>query len=423
MAERAPRVSRLAAPGWSFVFILFSLPVSVPLLVGTVLGTVLSPLWLGLPVLVLFAALVRGYTDTYRRWAGRVLGVAIPRPYRPIPRGGPFTKLKALGTDPATYRDHAWLWLNATLGFAMSVISLALFLGIGFYLIEPYLMQITPPDVFSYDFGLFRVNAHENWWVSWVFAVLAFVLWWILGPVLLRGYARLARWLLGPSARAQLSQRVADLASSRAETVDIQAAELRRIERDLHDGAQARLVSLGMSLGMAEDLLTRNPGMAQELLAEARQSTSLALSELRGLVRGIHPPVLADRGLDGAVQALALANPLSVDVDIDLPVRLPAPVESAAYFAIAEVLTNAAKHSGAGNAWVRVRYEDGQLGMMVGDNGRGGATAAPGGGLHGIERRLSAFDGTVTVASPVGGPTVVTMRLRCDPATDAARPS
>jgi signal transduction histidine kinase len=221
------------------------------------------------------------------------------------------------------------------------------------------------------------------------------------------------RFFLGPRERDRMADRIAQLTESRAETVDIQAAELRRIERDLHDGAQARLVSLGMSLGMAENLLASDPDAAGELLAEARQATGLALAELRDLVRGIHPPVLADRGLDGALRALALANPLPVEVTIDLPGRPPAPVESAVYFAVAETLTNTAKHSGATSAWLRVAYADDRLGVMVGDDGRGGAEAAPGGGLHGIERRLAAFDGTMMVASPVGGPTIVTMELPC----------
>jgi signal transduction histidine kinase len=168
-----------------------------------------------------------------------------------------------------------------------------------------------------------------------------------------------------------------------------------------------------MSLGMAEGLLSSDPDAAGELLTEARESTGLALAELRDLVRGIHPPVLADRGLDGAVRALALANPLPIEVTVDLPGRPPAPVESAVYFAVAETLTNAAKHSGATSAWLRVTYADGKLGVLIGDDGKGGASQPAGGGLHGIERRLAAFDGTMMVASPVGGPTIVSMELPC----------
>jgi signal transduction histidine kinase len=171
-----------------------------------------------------------------------------------------------------------------------------------------------------------------------------------------------------------------------------------------------------MSLGMADEVVTRDPEAARALLAEARVATSQALTDLRDLVRGIHPPVLAERGLDGAVRALALACPLPTSVEVDLPGRLPAPVESAAYFAVAEAVTNAIKHSGAGKLWVRLSWkprEDGWLSMLVADDGSGGADPSAGTGLRGIERRLAAFDGTVVVSSPGGGPTVVTMELPC----------
>jgi signal transduction histidine kinase len=233
-------------------------------------------------------------------------------------------------------------------------------------------------------------------------------------PPILRGYARLSGRLLGPTGTATLAARVQELTESRAETVDAQAAELRRIERDLHDGAQARLVSLGMSIGMAEETMRTDPEAAARLLAEAREDSGKALSELRQLVRGMHPPVLADRGISGAVQALALAHPLPVAVVDELPGRPPAPVESAAYFAIAETLTNVAKHARATSARVRLGYDQGRLQATVSDDGRGGARLAGGGGLHGVARRLSAFDGTFEVTSPTGGPTVITMQIPCE---------
>ena len=169
-----------------------------------------------------------------------------------------------------------------------------------------------------------------------------------------------------------------------------------------------------MNLGMAEDAVDDDPESAKLLLAQARVVSSQALAELRGLVRGIHPPVLADRGLVGAVEALALASPLPVQVDADVPERLPAPVESASYFAVAEALTNVIRHSGATGAWVRLRHAGGLLSMQVRDDGRGGATPGAGSGLRGIERRLGAFDGRLTVTSPPGGPTVVMMELPCE---------
>jgi signal transduction histidine kinase len=178
-----------------------------------------------------------------------------------------------------------------------------------------------------------------------------------------------------------------------------------------------------MSLGLADEALLEDPAAARELLAEARQATGQALAELRDLVRGIHPPVLADRGLAGAVQSLALACPLPIEVDVDVDGRLPAPVESAAYFAVAETIANVVKHSGAGKAWVRLLHANGRLIMQVSDDGRGGADPSRGSGLNGIERRLAAFDGVLVVSSPAGGPTVVTMELPCELSSPKISPS
>jgi signal transduction histidine kinase len=170
---------------------------------------------------------------------------------------------------------------------------------------------------------------------------------------------------------------------------------------------------MGMNLGAVEELLEKDPAAARALLAETRESSAKALDELRNLVRGIHPPVLADRGLGDAVRALALDSPLQVDVSVQLPGRLALPVESAAYFAVSEVLTNAAKHAGAQRVWIDLRHAAGRLRITLADDGRGGANAAGGTGLHGIARRLGTFDGTLALDSPPGGPTVVTLELPC----------
>ena len=226
-----------------------------------------------------------------------------------------------------------------------------------------------------------------------------------------------ARVLLGREAHAELVGRVEQLTQTRAVAVDTAAAELRRVERDLHDGAQARLVALGMSLRAAERLIPTSPQAAIALVSEARESSSKALTELRDLVRGMYPPVLADRGLADAVRALALDTPVRTETDIDLPGRLELPVESACYFAIAEALTNAVKHSGARLVHIRMRYAGrpapGVLRIEVTDNGTGGADPAKGSGLAGVERRLTTFDGILAVSSPVGGPTIIVMEIPC----------
>jgi signal transduction histidine kinase len=210
----------------------------------------------------------------------------------------------------------------------------------------------------------------------------------------------------------RLAHRVDVLEATRAGAVDVQDAELRRIERDLHDGAQARLVALGMSLGLAEQKFAADPEGARELVAEARHGVGEALRELRDLARGIHPPVLSDRGLGAALATLADQSGLPVTVAVDLDGRLAPPVETAAYFVAAEALANAAKHSGASRVAVRARRNAGVLELEVEDDGRGGADPS-GSGLTGLRRRVEALDGTLDVASPAGGPTTVRAELPC----------
>ncbi|MEU4800759.1 sensor domain-containing protein [Actinosynnema sp. NPDC023587] len=364
----------------------------------------------GVPLLLLFTALTRQYLRLHRWWAGAVLGEEIALPYRVPANRGPMTRVRAVATDPQTWKELAFLPLNAVVGVLCGVLPATLWLGGLFGFATPVLWLLGADGL---DYSGITPTVPGGFLIAPLLGAGYLAVAWWATPRLVRLHARFVRWFLAPSQTEALTHRVRELADSRADTVDAQAAELRRIERDLHDGAQARLVALGMSLGMAEELLSRDPDAARDLLVEARQSSSQALSELRDLVRGIHPPVLADRGLDGALRALALAHPLPVEVDLVLDGRPEAPVESAAYFAVAETLTNVAKHSGATSAWVRVRHENGRLGLMIGDSGRGGAEATGNGGLRGIERRLAAFDGTLGIASPVGGPTIVTMELPC----------
>src|SRR5271165_1986171 len=214
--------------------------------------------------------------------------------------------------------------------------------------------------------------------------------------------------------QAELALRVRQLSETRTEALDTGAAEIRRIERDLHDGAQARLVAMGMTLDAAGQIIDSNPEAARALLWEARDASVKALAELRALVRGIHPPVLADRGLGDAIAALTLDTPLRIHLASELYGRPPAWVESAAYFAISELLANVSKHAQARETWIDIRHTDRMLRIGVTDNGHGGADPARGTGLRGIERRLAAFDGVVAISSPPGGPTAVTMEIPCE---------
>ena len=222
------------------------------------------------------------------------------------------------------------------------------------------------------------------------------------------------RTTFGGAPDPDLAGRVQRLTETRGHAVDAAAAELRRIERDLHDGAQARLVALGMNLRAVERVLPGSPNAALALVAEARETSVRALNELRDLIRGICPPVLADRGLGHAVQALVLDTPMPTTLDIDLPGRLSAPVESACYFAVAEALANAVKHSGARHAAIRIHHKAGVLRIQVADDGAGGADPAQGTGLLGVERRLGTFDGILAVSSPPGGPTIIAMEVPCE---------
>ncbi|MET7427849.1 MULTISPECIES: sensor histidine kinase [Streptomyces] len=239
-----------------------------------------------------------------------------------------------------------------------------------------------------------------------------FVLWPVL-PYLARGMTNLdramVRGLLSPS--DELERRIAELESDRGIVVDTAAADLRRIERDLHDGAQARLVNLAMGLGLAKEKLLEDPDAAAAMVAEAHGEVKLALQELRDLARGIHPAVLTDRGLDAALSAVASRCTVPVTVTVDLPARPAAAIEGIAYFTVSELLQNISKHSGARSATVDVWRTDERLLIQVRDDGRGGARLDGGSGMRGLADRLGAVDGLFVVDSPAGGPTVVTAEL------------
>jgi signal transduction histidine kinase len=243
--------------------------------------------------------------------------------------------------------------------------------------------------------GIWAAAGFGTFWPVWPIAVLAFV-------VGMRAVTR----------REKSEARVEELTHSRAGAVEAAESQLRRIERDLHDGAQARLVALGMNLGLAEQQLAKNPEKAQEHLAEARAAATAALQELRDLARGIYPPILADRGLDAAIRAIASNAGVPVAVDVDLADRPPLPVENAAYFVASEGLANALKHARASRIDIDVHERENAVVVRVLDDGRGGASEANG-GLHGLRQRVEALDGSLRVASPPGGPTVIEAVLPC----------
>ncbi|MET0929187.1 MAG: histidine kinase [Aeromicrobium sp.] len=412
---------RVALTGISLVYVLLA-PLALALLIvlTTALGVVVVVV--GLLVLLLFVPLNQRLATLHRRLSGRMLGVTIDEPYASRAVGSPWALIKAWASDPARWRDFVWTYVSVTVGWALAWIGVGLGLAVVWYAIFPFVFAVTPDGTFDMKYGLFTLDTQAEAFFEWVWLLVAFGLWWWLTPLIVRGRAWLDRALLAPS-RGMLERRVAQVSASRAESIDHSAAELRRIERDLHDGAQARLVALGMNLGLAEELLATDPAAAAKLLAEARTVTTSALGDLRSVVRGIHPPVLADRGLAGAVQALALDMSLPVSVTIVLPGRPPAPVESAVYFATSELLANIGKHAGARRAVIEVSHDGRTLRVVVEDDGSGGASLDAGSGLAGVARRLAAFDGTMDVVSPVGGPTVVTLEVPCALSSPKISPS
>ncbi|MEU0128702.1 MULTISPECIES: sensor domain-containing protein [unclassified Streptomyces] len=416
-SARSRTRTALAAAGRAFVLSFASVAGSVTLFVLAVLSIAFVPLGVGLVTTPWVVRAVRSHANRRRLLAATWSDVRIPVPYRPFPKDlrtgftGQVERTTLLLKDPATWRDLRWLLLDMTAGYVLLALSFALMV----YPLEGLVLAAGLWRVFQdspYWYGFVPVSSQLTGLAAAALGVAVFhVGLWATGP-LLRAHFLLARSVLAPT-QGELAQRIDRLTETRHEAVDTAASELRRIERDLHDGAQARLVAMGMNLGTVEALIEKDPAQARKLLATARASSAEALTELRDLVRGIHPPVLAERGLGDAVKALALRMPVGSEVTVELDGRAGAPVESAAYFAVSETLTNAVKHSGADRVWVDVHHAEGMLRISVTDNGRGGAAAGGGSGLSGIERRLGTFDGVLAVSSPVGGPTMVTMEIPC----------
>ncbi|MBB4688998.1 sensor histidine kinase [Amycolatopsis jiangsuensis] len=337
------------------------LVVLITLLVG--LGTTM--LWIGIPILLVSTSLTYTFASFERRWVRTMLQAGIAEPVLRRPHGpGLLALWQARLLDRATWRALTFVLIAFPLGiveFVAGVVSIAV-----------------PP------FGIF------------------------VAPRIGTMHAALAASFLGPDRTSQLEARTQQLQDSRARGVDAVEAERRRIERDLHDGAQQRLVAVAMSLGRAQLKLDNDDASAvRDLIGAAHADAKLAVSELRDLARGIYPPVLQDRGLDAALSSLTARMPIPVEVEVTVEPRPPAPVETTTYFIVSETLTNVTKHAGADRASVHVTRDDDTVVVEIMDNGHGGASVRPGGGLAGLADRAATIDGVLTVVSPAGGPTVV----------------
>ncbi|MEV0911057.1 sensor histidine kinase [Streptomyces hokutonensis] len=382
---------------------------------------------IGIGVFLLPSALsaVRGVTDLQRRLALEWSGVQVESHYMPesakTAEAPDWRRALWLLTDPATWRDLLWLLVNPLVGPLLALIPAILVVDGVWGLTLPFLWD---PVTHAWDgvwFAFIPVRSQTSANLAAALGAVEVAVGLLVAPrPLLKAHGLWVRFMLGRDTRAGLTKRVEHLASSRSDTMGQQASELRRIERDLHDGAQVRLVALGMTLSAAESLIEQNPQAVRALLNEAKDNSAKALDELRNLVNGVHPSLLAERGLVDAVRTLALELPFPVKVTGVMAGRLPEQVETGAYFATAELLGNVAKHSEASQASVDIRYADGALRVAVHDNGIGGADPARGSGLRGVERRLAAFDGALAISSPPGGPTMAAFEIQCRLLSDNA---
>jgi signal transduction histidine kinase len=363
----------------------------------------------GLPWLPDLVRPLRELAGAERRRVSRITGWQIPDPYRPAAGSRP-QRARSMLTDPATWRDLAWMLVHGWSGLFAAVFAVALWPAILVQLSVPLWWWAAPRGSIAAFVTLTSWPQALTLPIAQA-ALYAAVLWWLV-PRAARWQLRLASALLRPTGQAQMAQRVQELTESRAGALEAHAAELRRIERDLHDGTQAYLVSVAVRLGLAERSFATEPETALKLLREAKGGVQDVLGQLRGVIRSIYPPILADRGLAGAVTALASGQriPVTVQASGDLP-RLAAAVEAAAYYVAAEALTNVAKHSGATRAMVSIDKRGFTLRIVVQDNGTGGADPATGSGLAGIQRRVEAFDGTTRIHSPAGTGTTIEVEL------------
>ena len=410
MAIAVPR-STLARSWNEFLYVASGFPLGlawlITLCVLLAVGVSTVIVTIGVPILAFALVLWRWGADMERQRAALVLGAPIPRPVRRAPATRRlFDRLVAPLRDGSTWRDLGYLLLFGPIGIVAGAIAVALWSAVLAALLVPVFAGAAPDGSLLDEIGTAGMVLAPV--ASVPIAVLAA----LVTRVLAAGCAAVAESLLA-SDRAELTERISTLEASRSGAVESADARLRRIERDLHDGAQHRLAYIAMELGRARAKLETDPAAADALLAGAHDESKRAMRELRDLVRGIHPSVLSDRGLDAALSGLAERASVPVEIRGGVAERLPPAVETAAYYVVAETLTNVGRHSGARHAYVEVEREDGWLELRVGDDGHGGAVRRPGSGLEGLAQRVEALDGSLQVTSPAGGPTTIFARLPC----------
>ncbi|MFF8984074.1 sensor histidine kinase [Streptomyces globisporus] len=417
----APLRAPLEARSWrELLYALLSFPLSTVMFVFAVTMTSLSAglmvTFIGIPVLAVGLAVCRGFGTLERHRARALLGVEVADPERVRGKtGGPMSWMGAVLKSGASWRHLLYTLLHFPWAVFTFVVAITFWTYGLMALTYPLWFWLFPMFAGQDGIQVYGDRTHEEYLNSPLELAATGAVGLVLvmaAPWVVRGLLTVDRLmvtgLLGPS---RLATRVSELESDRGVVVDTAAADLRRIERDLHDGAQARLVALAMDLGLAKEKLADDPEAAARMVDEAHGEVKVALQELRDLARGIHPAVLTDRGLDAALSAIASRCTVPVTVEVDLDSRPAQAIEGIAYFTVSELLQNISKHARATRATVDVWRAGDRLMLQVTDNGRGGASSASGGGLAGLAERLDAVDGVLVVDSPTGGPTTVTAEL------------
>ncbi len=401
----------------SLVHTVLDMPVGIVAFIPTV---ILSAMTLGLAIVVPVAIVTLTALLVWTNIVGTVernrmanlLGVRLEDPVPKLPKGSPWTKFKAAVYTRARWKQVGYCWLRLpTSGVLFAIVIGSWAVSLAMVALPAY-VALLPRD--TAQLGLFGISQGPAAWLAAVLGAIGLVAaapW--LTLVAGRLDTTLATWLLGPPPESKLAARAEKAERGAAAAVDSADAERRRIERDLHDGAQQRLVALAMDLGSARERLESDPEGGKALVAEAHEEAKAALKEIRDLVRGIHPVILEDRGLDAALSAVVARSPVPVELRVDLPARPPEPVESAAYFVVSEALANIARHAHATRAHVGIARTGDTLIVEVRDDGVGGADPRRGTGLRGLSDRVVALGGTLDVLSPVGGPTTVLVELPC----------
>jgi signal transduction histidine kinase len=430
-AVRAPFEART----WKeTLHLLLNLPFGIAtftiIVTGFALGFGLLITLVGIPILIAMLYVSRAMGTVERVRAGVLLDVDVPRPYRAAPpRDRWWRPYTAKASDPATWIEVVYHLLLMpigvitftivvtfwTLGFGLLLAPLFAWPGAPVELVDSWVKVAVDPA--NHVVALGTTGSDFHWVIDtpWEFAIISFVglVLLFVTPWVVRGLATANRALVRGMLGTDVTERLQSVTASRAAAVDLAAEDRRRIERDLHDGVQQRLVTLAMDLGRAKEKLDTDPERAKELVEEAHEEAKQAITEVRDLARGIHPAVLTDRGLDAALSALAARSSVPVDVQVDVAERPPASVEAAAYFVVSEALANVTKHARASRASVTVRRSGDRLTVQVQDDGVGGASVGEGTGLAGLRDRVSALDGELHLLSPEGGPTVLMVEIPC----------